>query len=156
MPLQNPLFCEGMRIPSEAPAIDARSSSAKSLTLCFGILQIDDQGLVNTDPRYIAVPNAWVNLIPTDLRGLTYSRTPEMVSAFMTCLSQSPSIEERTPSFSHRTSIVHAVCAWASVHLKYAPPELLHHHPECCHLCACVPPIVQSSTIVVSQHVQLT
>ncbi|CAL5223508.1 g6035 [Coccomyxa viridis] len=46
--------------------------------------QIDDQGLVNTDPRYIAVPNAWVNLIPTDLRGLTYSRTPEMLINILT------------------------------------------------------------------------
>lgn len=43
------------------------------------ITQVDDQGLVNTDPRNIAVPNTWVNLIPTDVRGLTYSRTPQMV-----------------------------------------------------------------------------
>jgi hypothetical protein len=40
--------------------------------------QVDDQGLVNTDPRNIAVPNTWVNLIPTDVRGLTFSRTPQM------------------------------------------------------------------------------
>ncbi|CAK0780436.1 hypothetical protein CVIRNUC_005053 [Coccomyxa viridis] len=40
--------------------------------------QMDDQGLVNTDPRNIAVPNTWVNLIPTDVRGLTFSRTPQM------------------------------------------------------------------------------
>ena len=46
------------------------------------VVQVDDQGLVNTDPRNIAVPNTWVNLIPTDLRGLTYSRTPQMVSPF--------------------------------------------------------------------------
>ena len=51
-----------------------------SLRACCGALQIDDQGLVNTDPRYIAVPNTWVNLIPTDIRGLTFSRTPQMVS----------------------------------------------------------------------------
>ena len=42
-------------------------------------LQMDDQGLVNTDPRNVAVPNTWVNLIPTDVRGLTFSRTPQMV-----------------------------------------------------------------------------
>jgi len=48
-------------------------------TLCW-VLQIDDQGLVNTDPRFIAVPNTWVNPIPTDVRGLTFSRTPQMVS----------------------------------------------------------------------------
>ena len=40
---------------------------------------MDDPGRGNTDPRNIAVPNTWVNLIPTDLRGLTFSRTPQMV-----------------------------------------------------------------------------
>jgi hypothetical protein len=45
-------------------------------------MQVDDQGLVNTDPRYIAVPNAWVNLIPTNVNGLTFSRTPQMVRAY--------------------------------------------------------------------------
>lgn len=40
--------------------------------------QLDDQGLVNTDPRHIAVPADAVNMIPTDIRGLTYSRTPQM------------------------------------------------------------------------------
>lgn len=41
--------------------------------------QIDDQGLINTDPRYIAVPTDYLNMIPTDVRGLTFSRTPEQV-----------------------------------------------------------------------------
>ena len=34
---------------------------------------------MNTDPRTIAVPNGWVNIIPTDVRGLTFSRTPQQV-----------------------------------------------------------------------------
>lgn len=42
-------------------------------------MQSDDQGLVNTDPRTIAVPDGFVNMIPTDVRGLTFSRTPQMV-----------------------------------------------------------------------------
>ena len=41
--------------------------------------QADDQGLVNTDPRTIAVPNGWVNMVPTDVRGLTFDRTPQQV-----------------------------------------------------------------------------
>ena len=49
------------------------------ITVCCLCLQMDDQGLVNTDPRNIAVPNTWVNLVPTDVRGLTFSRTPQMV-----------------------------------------------------------------------------
>ena len=49
-------------------------------------MQVDDQGLVNTDPRNVAVPNTWVNLIPTDLRGLTFSRTPQMVSLYTLCV----------------------------------------------------------------------
>ena len=58
----------------------------QSMPPCWGlsftsVLQMDDQGLVNTDPRNIAVPNTWVNLIPTDVRGLTFSRTPQMVRA---------------------------------------------------------------------------
>lgn len=43
-------------------------------------VQSDDQGLVNTDPRTIAVPDGFVNMIPTDVRGLTFSRTPQQVS----------------------------------------------------------------------------
>ena len=39
-----------------------------------GILQIHDQGLVNMDPRFIYVPFHGINLIPTDIRGLTYNR----------------------------------------------------------------------------------
>ncbi len=41
--------------------------------------QLDDQGLIQADPRNIAVPDGFVNMIPTDIRGLTYSRTPQMV-----------------------------------------------------------------------------
>ncbi len=44
---------------------------------CF-LLQFDDQGLVNTDARTIAVPDSYVNIIPTDVRGITFSRTPQM------------------------------------------------------------------------------
>jgi len=42
-------------------------------------MQFDDQGLVNTDPRFIAVPDGYINLIPTDVRGLTFNRSPQMV-----------------------------------------------------------------------------
>ena len=41
--------------------------------------QFDDQGLLNTDPRTIAVPESYVNNIPTDIRGVSFSRTPAMV-----------------------------------------------------------------------------
>ena len=43
------------------------------------MLQSDDQGLVNTDPRTIAVPDTFINNIPTDIRGLTFSRTPQQL-----------------------------------------------------------------------------
>ncbi len=49
-------------------------------------LQIDDQGLVNYDPRFVAIAindtNAgqYINNFPTDVQGLTFSRTPAMVS----------------------------------------------------------------------------
>lgn len=42
------------------------------------LLQFDDQGIVNTDARTIAVPDSYVNIIPTDVRGITFSRTPQM------------------------------------------------------------------------------
>lgn len=42
--------------------------------------QFDDQGLVNTDPRTIAVPSQYINLIPTDVQGITFSRTPAQAS----------------------------------------------------------------------------
>ena len=41
--------------------------------------QLDDQGLVNADPRNIAVPDGFVNMIPTDIRGITFARTPQQV-----------------------------------------------------------------------------
>ncbi|KAK9841033.1 hypothetical protein WJX81_006662 [Elliptochloris bilobata] len=51
--------------------------------------QLDDQGLVNTDPRYIIVPDGMVNLVPTDIRGLTFSRTPAMLINILTLGSPS-------------------------------------------------------------------
>ena len=42
-------------------------------------VQVDDQGLVNTDPRYIAVPEGYINNIPTDVRGITFNRSPQQV-----------------------------------------------------------------------------
>ena len=67
-----------LQVPRDAslsPPLQERDSA------CGVAVQVDDQGLVNTDPRNIAVPNTWVNLIPTDVRGLTFSRTPQMVRA---------------------------------------------------------------------------
>ena len=43
------------------------------------MLQLDDQGLVNTDPRFIAQPTFFVNNIPTDIQGATLNRTPQQV-----------------------------------------------------------------------------
>lgn len=45
------------------------------------LVQIDDQGIVNTDSRTIAVPHDYANFIPTDIRGLTFARTPQQVLA---------------------------------------------------------------------------
>lgn len=42
-------------------------------------LQFDDQGIVNSDSRMIAVPHDYANFIPTDIRGLTFARTPQQV-----------------------------------------------------------------------------
>lgn len=33
---------------------------------------INDQGLVNTDPRFINVPYKHVNMVPTDIRGVPF------------------------------------------------------------------------------------
>ncbi len=41
--------------------------------------QFDDQGIVNSDSRTIAVPHDYANYIPTDIRGLTFARTPAQV-----------------------------------------------------------------------------
>jgi hypothetical protein len=42
-------------------------------------LQETDQGLLNGNPNFIAVPTKNINLVPTDIRGLTFSRTPQQV-----------------------------------------------------------------------------
>ena len=49
-----------------------------SLTM-FLLMQFDDQGIVNSDSRTIAVPHDYANYIPTDIRGLTFARTPAQV-----------------------------------------------------------------------------
>ena len=41
--------------------------------------QFDDQGLFNTDPRAQAVPDQFVNFVPTDIQGITFGRTPQQV-----------------------------------------------------------------------------
>jgi hypothetical protein len=41
--------------------------------------QFDDQGIVNTDPRFIAVPDGFVNLSPTDVHGVAAAITPKQV-----------------------------------------------------------------------------
>ena len=45
-------------------------------------LQFDDQGIVNSDSRTIAVPHDYANFIPTDIRGTTFARTPAQVSTW--------------------------------------------------------------------------
>jgi hypothetical protein len=46
--------------------------------------QDDDQGLTNTDTNTIAVPTDFINLVPTDIRGLCFSRTPQQVLRILT------------------------------------------------------------------------
>ena len=45
-------------------------------------VQFDDQGIVNSDSRTIAVPHDYANYIPTDIRGLTFARTPAQVQLY--------------------------------------------------------------------------
>lgn len=45
-------------------------------------MQFDDQGIVNSDSRTIAVPHDYANYIPTDIRGLTFARTPAQVQLY--------------------------------------------------------------------------
>ena len=73
--------------------------------------QLDDQGLVQTDPRNIAVPDGFVNMIPTDIRGLTFSRTPQMVRGRLFALPRTsgrePHLMRSCPQ--SRCRIAHAV-----------------------------------------------
>jgi len=65
-----------------------------------------DQGLTNADPRYIAVPASYINLIPTDVRGLTLNRSPQQVRSHF----HSPIVSEfgcsQQPAFPVRMSIL--------------------------------------------------
>ena len=68
------MTCRYVRLTSQCPCCPL----ATLPDICAG-LQSDDQGLVNTDPRTIAVPDTFINNIPTDVRGLSFSRTPQQL-----------------------------------------------------------------------------
>ena len=53
------------------------------------MLQTDDQGLVNYDPRFIAT-STHINNIPTDVRGLTFSRSPQQVTSITSASQRRP------------------------------------------------------------------
>jgi len=59
-------------------------SGAKLIAVFCCPAQFDDQGIVNSDSRTIAVPHDYANFIPTDIRGLTFARTPAQVTVIMT------------------------------------------------------------------------
>eukprot|EP00898_Chlorokybus_atmophyticus_P007080 jgi/Chlat1/7373/Chrsp6S07411 len=48
----------------------------------------DDQGLYNFDTNFITVPTLKINNVPTDIRGLTCSRTPKQVLHILTLGSE--------------------------------------------------------------------
>ncbi len=54
--------------------------------------QLDDQGLFNTDPRAQAVPEGYVNFVPTDIQGITFGRTPQQVPSLSPLLPLSPQL----------------------------------------------------------------
>lgn len=45
---------------------------------------ITDQGLIQEDPRFIHVLTDAVNMIPTDIRGITFSRSPQQLINILT------------------------------------------------------------------------
>ena len=81
------------------------------LERCLHALQLNDQGIINSDPRFIAVPDQLINIIPTgeagpeplvqglvhgltapattcaDWHGLTFSRTPQQIIRILTMAS---------------------------------------------------------------------
>lgn len=61
-----------------------RKTCKRILCQTVSMLQMDDQGLVNTDPRFIAT-STHINNVPTDVRGLTFSRTPQQVTSVTHC-----------------------------------------------------------------------
>ncbi len=46
-------------------------------------LQESDQPIRNFNLNFIAVPTDNINLVPTDIRGLCFSRTPQQVYAVL-------------------------------------------------------------------------
>lgn len=57
----------------------AQCCGLKGFLRVLYVVQFDDQGIVNSDSRTIAVPHDYANYIPTDIRGLTFARTPAQV-----------------------------------------------------------------------------
>ena len=68
--------------------------SLTSLCRC-AFLQFDDQGIVNTDPRTIAVPDGFVNLAVTDVHGVAFAITPKQVRCLLILTSSSWCMEVR-------------------------------------------------------------
>ena len=72
--------------------LHSSSVTVASLAATFVVVQFDDQGIVNSDSRTIAVPHDYANFIPTDIRGTTFARTPAQVSHVFVPHPQRPSM----------------------------------------------------------------
>ena len=51
--------------------------------------QLDDQGLINEDPRFIYVPNQAINMIPTDVRCSVLFCMQKQTLVTSTCITTS-------------------------------------------------------------------
>jgi hypothetical protein len=63
--------------------------SSRAFLPAAACLQETDQGLLNGNPNFIAVLTKNINLVPTDIRGLTFSRTPQQVLRTLACMHAS-------------------------------------------------------------------
>ncbi len=90
-------------------------------------VQFDDQGIVNSDSRTIAVPHDYANYIPTDIRGLTFARTPAQVIPTMMPMCV-------TACF---CCLMHPVLLRAAMHWAFLASAVCTSCTKCCAIYAC-------------------
>ena len=90
---------------------------------------------MQTDPRFIAVPDGFINLIPTDVRGITFNRAPQQVGEPTQPVQLGPRAVPMPSTWQGVQSACHIACMQHTEHgPTCGPPGMVafHNPPPVC------------------------